>query len=120
VPKHYILSSGKPITQTLIYVSGPDGHTVPSTTYRCSSCFEQTLTRVYDVSHLSIRCPNCGEFARFVHEGVLEQYEALEESPPEEFDWERLDRMEKFVVAEKLVRQGNTLDDFEVEVHDGE
>jgi len=91
---------------------------VPSTTYRCSSCLDHALTREYNVSHFSIRCPNCGEFARFVHAGVLEQYEAFEASPPEGLDWERLDRMEKFVVAEKLVRQGNTLEDFEVEVHD--
>ena len=87
-------------------------------TYHCTNCFEQTLTRAYDVSHLSIECPNCGEFARFVHGGVLKQFEAFEESPPEGLDWERLDRMEKFVVAEKLVRQGNTLEDFEIEVHD--
>lgn len=93
---------------------------MPTVTYHCSSCFEQTLTREYDVSHFSIRCPNCGEFARFVHAGVLEQYEEFEASPPEELDWERLDRMEKFVVAEKLVRQGNTLDDFEIDVDDEE
>ncbi|QSG05040.1 hypothetical protein [Halapricum desulfuricans] len=91
---------------------------MPTVTYRCSNCLEHTLTREYDVSHFSIRCPNCGEFARFIHEGVLEQYEAFEESPPAELDWERLGRMEKLVVAEKLVRQGKTLDDFEVEVDD--
>ncbi|QSG07918.1 FmdB family zinc ribbon protein [Halapricum desulfuricans] len=92
---------------------------MPTVTYRCTNCLDHTLTREYDVSHFSIRCPNCGEFARFVHGGVLEQYEAFEESPPAELDWGRLGRMEKLVVAEKLVRQGKTLDDFEVEVDDG-
>jgi len=90
---------------------------VPTVAYRCSSCLDHTLTRSFDVSHISIKCPNCGEFARFVHEGVLEQYEAFEESPPEDLDWERLGRMEKFLVCEKIVRQGKTIEDFEVEVH---
>ncbi len=91
---------------------------MPTVTYHCTSCFEQTLTREYDVSHFSVTCPSCGEFARFVHGAVLAKVEEFEESPPDDLDWERLDRMEQFVVAEKLVRQGNTLDDFEVEVHD--
>lgn len=91
---------------------------MPSVSYRCSACFDHTLTREFDVSHLSVQCPNCGEFARFVHEGVLEQYEAFEESPPADLDWERLGRMEKFVVAEGLVRQGKTLDDYDVAVHE--
>lgn len=90
---------------------------MPTVSYRCSECFDHTLTREFDVSHLSVRCPNCGEFARFVHEGVIEQYETFEESPPADLDWERLDQMEKFFVAERIVRQGKTLDDFDVEDH---
>lgn len=90
---------------------------MPTVAYRCSNCLEHTLTRSFDVSHLSIRCENCGEFARFVHEGVLDQYETFEESPPEDLNWERLDRTEKLFVAERIVRQGKTLDDFDVEVH---
>lgn len=91
---------------------------MPTVAYRCSSCLDHTLTRAFDVSHLSVKCPNCGEFARFVHEGILERYEAFEESPPADLDWEQLGRMEKFVVVEGLVRQGKTLDDYDVESHD--
>lgn len=91
---------------------------MPTVSYRCSSCLEHTLTRDFNVSHLSVKCPACEEFARFVHEGVLDQYEAFEESPPADLDWGRLGRMEKFVVAEGLVRQGKTLADYDVESHD--
>lgn len=93
---------------------------MPTVTYHCSSCFEQTLTREYDVSHFSVTCPSCGEFARFIHGEVLAKVEELEETPPEDFDWGRLSRMEKFVVAEGIVRQGRTLDDYDVEVFEDE
>lgn len=82
--------------------------------YRCSSCFDQTATRAYDVSHFSRSCPSCGEFARFVHGAVLAKVEEYEETPPAVLDWERLDWTEKLAVAEGIVRRGRTLDDFDV------
>ena len=81
-------------------------------TYRCSNCFEHTVTRAYDVSHLSIACDQCGEFARFVHSDVLEQFRAFEESPPSELDWEALGMLEKFVVAEGIVRHGRSISEY--------
>jgi len=86
--------------------------------YRCSNCLEHTLTREFDVSHFSVKCPKCGEFARFIHEGVFDQYEAFEASPPEDLDWGRLGRLEKFIVAEGIARQGKTMDDYDVDIHD--
>ena len=83
--------------------------------YRCANCFDHAVTRAYDVSHLSRSCPSCGEFARFVHGAVLETFEAYEETPPTALDWERLDRLEKFVVAEGIVRRGRSLTDYDVE-----
>ena len=82
--------------------------------YSCSECLDQTISREYDVSHFTMSCPSCGEFARFVHGDVLAKFEAFEESPPEEFGWERLGKLEKFVIVEGLVRQGKTLDDYSV------
>jgi hypothetical protein len=92
-----------------------EGDTVTAVSYRCSSCLDHTVERSYDVSHVSLSCPACGEFARFVHEGVLAKYQEFEETPPPDFDWERLDRLEKFVVAEGIVRKGRTLDDYDIE-----
>jgi len=85
-----------------------------SRAYRCLNCLEHTLDRGFDASHLSVSCPNCGSFERFVNDAVFQQFEAFEASPPSELDWERLDRTEKLVVAERLVRSTKTLDDFEV------
>ena|GEM_PF-277728 len=82
--------------------------------YRCLNCLEHTIDREFDTSHLSVTCPNCESFERFVNEAVFQQFEAYEASPPSEFDWNRLDRTEKLVVAERLVRSTKTLDDFEV------
>ncbi|MGM0683966.1 MAG: hypothetical protein ACQEUA_07185 [Halobacteriota archaeon] len=82
--------------------------------YRCLNCLEHTIDREFDTSHLSVTCPNCGSFERFVNEAVFQQFEAFEASPPPEFDWNRLDRTEKLVVAERLVRSTKTLDDFRV------
>ena len=82
--------------------------------YRCLNCLEHTIDRQFDTSHLSVTCPDCGSFERFVNEAVFQQFEAFEASPPAAFDWERLSRTEKFVVAERLVRSTKTLDDFEV------
>ena len=83
--------------------------------YRCADCLDHVVSREYDVSHLSMSCPSCGEFARFVHGGVLETFREFEESPPSDLDWDRLEKLEKFVIAEGLVRQGKTLDDYDVE-----
>lgn len=82
--------------------------------YRCLNCLEHTIDREFDTSHLSVTCPNCESFERFVNDAVFQQFEAFEASPPSEFDWNRLDRMEKLMVAERLVRTTKTLDDFEV------
>jgi DNA-directed RNA polymerase subunit RPC12/RpoP len=82
--------------------------------YRCLNCLEHTIDREFDTSHLSVTCPNCESFERFVNEAVFRQFEAFEASPPPEFDWNRLDRVEKLMVAERLVRSTKTLDDFEV------
>jgi hypothetical protein len=45
---------------------------------------------------------------------ILDQFRAFEESPPEEFDWERLDRREKLMISEKIVRQGRSVEDVEI------
>lgn len=84
-------------------------------TYRCANCLEQTLTRSYDVSHLSTTCENCGEFARFINGAVFDQYQDFEDSPPEQLDWERLSRAEKFLISNKIVREGNSIGDFEID-----
>ncbi|WP_280585647.1 hypothetical protein [Halorubrum sp. Boch-26] len=83
-------------------------------TYRCLNCLEHTVSREFDTSHLSVTCPNCGSFERFVNDAVFQQFRAFEESPPVEIDWERLDRTEKLIVSERLVRSTKTLADFEV------
>ena len=82
--------------------------------YRCLNCLEHTVDREFDTSHLSVTCPNCESFERFVNEAVFRQFEAYESSPPAEFDWNRLDRVEKLTVAERLVRSTKTLDDFAI------
>ncbi|MFB6141199.1 MAG: hypothetical protein ABEJ26_12285 [Halosimplex sp.] len=82
--------------------------------YRCSNCLDSTVARGFDVSHLSTTCENCGEFARFVNDDVFEQYRAFESSPPESLDWERLDRAEKFLVSDQIVREGRSIEDFEI------
>jgi hypothetical protein len=82
--------------------------------YRCLNCLEHTIDRAFDTSHLSMTCPTCDSFQRFVNEAVLEQFRAFEESPPSELEWTRLDRMEKLVVCERLVRSTKTIDDFAV------
>jgi DNA-directed RNA polymerase subunit RPC12/RpoP len=87
-------------------------------TYRCLNCREHTLTRPFDVSHLSITCPVCGDFQRFVNEAVLEKFRNLDEEPPEHLDWDRLDRMEKLMISERIVRQGRSIEDFEFEAED--
>lgn len=83
-------------------------------TYRCLTCLEHTLSREFDTSHLSVRCPVCSSFERFVNEAVYRQFRAFEESSPAGIDWERLDRTEKLVVCERLVRSTKTLADFTI------
>ncbi len=72
------------------------------------------MSREFDTSHLSVTCPNCGSFERFVNDAVFQQFRAFEESPPAELDWARLDRTEKLMVSERLVRSTKTLADFDV------
>jgi len=88
---------------------------VTSQTYRCLNCLDHSVSRPFNVSHVSLTCENCGEFGRFVQQKIYDKFERFEESAPEEFDWNRLDRMAKLVVAERLVRTDKTLADFDVE-----
>lgn len=90
----------------------------PTVEYHCLNCLDNTVSRDFDVSHLSVTCDACGEFGRFVNGHVLAKFREFEESPPDDLDWERLDRMEKFLVAERIVRKGHSLEDFEIEVSD--
>jgi len=83
-------------------------------TYRCLNCLEHTVSREFDTSHLSVTCPNCESFERFVNEAVYQQFRAFEESPPTAIDWGRLDRTEKLVVAERIARSTKTIEDFDV------
>jgi hypothetical protein len=71
---------------------------------------EGTVTRSYDVSHLTRTCEGCGEFERHVNQRVVDQYEAFEADPPEALDWAGLDRTRKFVVAERVARHGRTVE----------
>jgi hypothetical protein len=92
----------------------------PTVEYHCLNCLDNTISRDFDVSHLSVTCDACGEFGRFVNGHVLAKFREFEDSPPEDLEWKRLDRMEKFLVAERIVRKGHSLDDFEIEVHEEE
>jgi len=87
---------------------------VVTETYRCLSCREHAVTRSFDVSHVSVTCPVCGSFERLVNERVVERLRALEESPPEGLDWDRLDRTEKLFVAERVARRGRDPSEFTV------
>jgi len=49
--------------------------------YRCLNCLEHTVSREFDTSHLSVTCPNCGSFERFVNDAVFQQFRAFEEPP---------------------------------------
>ncbi|SNR30234.1 hypothetical protein [Halorubrum vacuolatum] len=84
-------------------------------TYRCSECLEGAVTRSFDTAHLMARCPACGSFTRLINGAVIEQYEAYEAEPPEAFEWNRLDRLEKLLVAERITRTDRTLADFSIE-----
>jgi hypothetical protein len=88
---------------------------VPTLTYRCLNCLESTVDRGYNVSHIKVTCEECDEFGRFIQEGIYQQYQEFEEEPPDDLEWTTLNQMEKFIVAEKMVREGKTIDDFEIE-----
>ena len=85
-----------------------------TSSYRCVHCLDHAVERTFDVAALSVTCPNCGSFERFVNEAALDRFEAFESSPPAALDWEELDRREKLLVAERTVRTDKTLDDFDV------
>lgn len=82
--------------------------------YRCLACLDHTLSREFDVSHLSKTCPSCGTFGRFVNENVYDQFQAFEESPPESVEWDRLEREEKLMLSERVTRTTRTIDEFEL------
>ena len=84
-------------------------------TYRCLNCLEHTLSRPFDVSHLSITCPVCESFQRFVNEDVYDQYRELEENPPDHLDWSRLGKAEKLVLSDGIVREGRDIEEFELQ-----
>jgi late competence protein required for DNA uptake (superfamily II DNA/RNA helicase) len=88
---------------------------VVTQTYRCLNCLDATVDRGYNVSHIKVTCEDCAEFGRFVHDGVYQQYQDFEDEPPDGLNWETLSRIEKFMVAEKMVREGKSIDDFEIE-----
>lgn len=83
-------------------------------TYRCLGCLDHTAVREFDVSHVSVTCPVCESFERLVNDRVVDQFEAFEESPPTDLDWDRLDRREKLFVAERVARRGRDASAFDV------
>jgi hypothetical protein len=82
-------------------------------TYRCLACLDGTVTRGFDVSHVSTTCPVCESFERLVNEVVVAQFRAFEETPPDSLDWDALGRREKFLVAERVARRGRDVEEFE-------
>jgi DNA-directed RNA polymerase subunit RPC12/RpoP len=84
-------------------------------TYRCLTCLEHTLSRGFDTSHLSVTCPVCGSFERFVNEAVFEQFRAFEDSPPESLEWSTLERGERLMISEAVARRGRSIEDFSIE-----
>lgn len=85
-------------------------------TYRCLDCVEETITRNFNTSHLKTQCSRCDSFSRFINEAVFDQFQAFEESPPEPIQWSLLDRTEKLVISEQVVRRGRSIDEFTVSV----
>jgi hypothetical protein len=83
--------------------------------YRCLNCLDHTVVREFDVSHLTMTCPVCDSFERFVNGDVFDQYEVYESTPPADLDWGKLDRSEKLLVSEHVVRRGHSPADFAVE-----
>jgi len=66
--------------------------------------------RDFDTSHLSMICPACGSFERFVNERAFSQFRAFEASPPDAVEWDRLDRDERLLISERVARTGRSLD----------
>ncbi|RCU48468.1 hypothetical protein DU504_14850 [Haloplanus salinus] len=81
---------------------------------------EATVTREFDVSHLSRTCPVCDEFGRFVNTVVVERFNSLAADPPTRLHWDQLDRLQKWLIAERLSRKDHSIDDIEVTVADGD
>lgn len=84
-------------------------------TYRCLDCLEGTVDRAFDTSHLSTMCSECGSFERFINETVFDQFQTFEKSPPESLQWPQLDRSEKLIISEQVVRKGRSIEDFSIE-----
>lgn len=82
--------------------------------YRCSGCFEHTVSRGFDTAHLSTTCPVCESFERFINDDVVAQFRTFEDSPPDAIDWDRLSRHERFMLSERVVRTSRSVEDFEV------
>jgi DNA-directed RNA polymerase subunit RPC12/RpoP len=85
-----------------------------SRTYRCLNCLEETVTRSFDTSHLSRRCPDCGSMERFVNEAVYEQFKSFEAAPPAALEWDQLSRTERLLVSERVVRTDRSVEDFDI------
>jgi len=79
---------------------------------------DATVTREFDVSHLTRTCEACGEFGRFINATVVDELDALDADPPAHLHWDRLDRTEKLLIAEHVTRRGYSIDDFDVESDD--
>lgn len=88
---------------------------MPERQYRCLTCLDHTVTRGFDVSHLSLTCEACGEFGRFVNDLVYDQFLAFEDDPPEHLDWDRLERAEKLMISERVTRTDTSVEDFDIE-----
>ena len=81
---------------------------------------DETITREFDVSHLSRTCPVYDEFDRFVNTVVIERFNALAADPPAHLHWEQLDRLKKWLIAERLSRKDYSIEDFEMTGPDDE
>ncbi|MFB6302428.1 MAG: hypothetical protein ABEH78_06160 [Haloferacaceae archaeon] len=87
---------------------------MPTTrTYRCLRCLEHTISRDFDVSHVSKTCPQCGSFERLVNERVYDQLQAFESEPPATVDWDDLDRPAKLRISERVARTGQSIEEFD-------
>ena len=82
--------------------------------YRCESCLEATIERSFDTSHVMKRCPECSAFGRFINQAIIDRFEAYEATPPENFEWGRLAKPEKLLVAERLARTDRTIEDVSI------
>ncbi|WP_338737892.1 hypothetical protein [Haloplanus salilacus] len=91
-----------------------------SSEYRCIECLEERVTREFDVSHLSRTCPVCDKSTRFANTVVVEQFDALAADPPAHLHWDQLDRLRKWLIAERLSRKDYTIDDIAVTAADAE